>query len=363
MPGSFPWQVFHDRHPKVVAQLKAGRPYPAGHQRALDGLLAETLTGEVRALPATAHDHAAWQRWGDPFLGRPWTDLPFLWAESYFHRRLLEAVSYFEPGPWYRLDPFQPLKSAELTDPGVPGQGLRALLVAAVWGNRADLGFRLQLTAAHASAAEGGLVADGSADVVAALLAGDRRRVAVVTDNAGQELLADLFLIDHLLRTGLTGEVVVHVKPHPYFVSDATTADLLAGVERLETADGPAGDAGRRLRHAVADGRVRLFTHWFYTAPFDFHRLPPDLADELAAGSLTVLKGDLNYRRLVGDRHWPVSTPFADITRYFPSPVVALRTLKSDVVVGLDGTTVSTLNASTPSWRVDGRHGLVQARL
>ena len=359
VPGSFPWQVFHDRHPKVVAQLKTGHPYPAGHQRALDDLLAETLTGPVRPLPAAAPDHAAWQEWGDPFLGRPWTDLPFLWAECYFHRRLLEAVSYFEPGPWYRLDPFQPLKSAELTDVDAPAEGLEALLVAAVWGNRADLGFRLQLTAAHASAAEGGLVADASADVADALRTGDRRRIAVITDNAGRELLADLLLVDHLVETGLTGEVVLHVKPHPYFVSDATVADVLACVEHLEKV----GDAGPRLRQAIADGRVRLYTHWFYTAPFDFHHLPPDLAEELAAGSLTVVKGDLNYRRLVSDRHWPPTTPFADTTRYFPSPVVALRTLKSDVVVGLHGSTVSTLDASTPSWRVDGRHGLVQARL
>src|SRR5262245_58076644 len=155
VPGSFPWQVFHDRHPKVVAQLKAGHPYPAGHQRALEDLLAETLTGEVRPLPATAHDHADWRRWGAEFFGRASPDLPFLWAASYVRRRRLEAVSYFEPGPWYGIDPFGPLKSAELTDPALPeSDDLREMLVAAVWGNRADLGFRLQLSAAHASAEE-----------------------------------------------------------------------------------------------------------------------------------------------------------------------------------------------------------------
>jgi len=114
--------VFHDRHPKVVAQVKAGHAYPAGHQRALDDLVAETLTGTVRPLPASAPDHADWQRWGAEYVGRPWTDLPFLWAESYFHRRLLEALCYFDPGPWFGLDPFQVLKSAELTDPGLPGE-------------------------------------------------------------------------------------------------------------------------------------------------------------------------------------------------------------------------------------------------
>ena len=51
------------------------------------------------------------------------------------------------------------------------------------------------------------------------------------------------------------------------------------------------------------------------------------------------MKGDLNYRRLVGDRLWPPTTPFADVTAYFPGPVAALRTLKSDVIVGLDART------------------------
>ena len=362
--------MFHDRHPKVVAQVKAGHAYPAGHQRALDDLVAETLTGTVRPLPASAPDHADWQRWGAEYVGRPWTDLPFLWAESYFHRRLLEALCYFDPGPWFGLDPFQVLKSAELTDPGLPGElagvdavALRELVVAAVWGNRADLGFRLGLTAVGGSPAEDGLVTDDSPAVVAALGAGAGRRIALITDNAGRELLADLILIDHLVRAGLAGEVVVHLKPHPYFVSDATAADFVACLRRLEEADGGAARAGHRLRDAVTDGRVRLFTHPFYTAPFGFHEMPPDLAGELAAGSLTVLKGDLNYRRLVGDRHWPPTTAFADTTRYFPGPVVALRTLKSDVVVGLDASTVSSLDASAGSWRVDGRHGLIQARL
>jgi hypothetical protein len=308
VPGSFPWLVFHDRHPKVVAQVKAGHAYPAGHQRALDDLVAETLTGTVRPLPASAPDHADWQRWGAEYVGRPWTDLPFLWAESYFQRRLLEALCYFDPGPWFGLDPFQVLKSAELTDPGLPGElagvdavALRELVVAAVWGNRADLGFRLGLTAAGGGPAEDGLVADDSPAVVAALGAGAGRRIALITDNAGRELLADLILIDHLVRTGLAGEVVVHLKPHPTLsrTPPPPTSSPACGGWRKRTARrrGP----GTACATAVTDGRVRLFTHPFYTAPFGFHEMPPDLAGELAAGSLTVLKGDLNYRRLVGD--------------------------------------------------------------
>lgn len=66
-------------------------------------------------LPDDAPDRAAWDRWGRDHLGRAWANAPFLWAESYFYRRLLDAVGYFTPGPWFGVDPFAFLKTAELT--------------------------------------------------------------------------------------------------------------------------------------------------------------------------------------------------------------------------------------------------------
>jgi hypothetical protein len=44
--------------------------------------------------------HAAWSAWGAGLFGRPWLDAPFLWSESYFYRRLLDATGFFGPGPW-----------------------------------------------------------------------------------------------------------------------------------------------------------------------------------------------------------------------------------------------------------------------
>jgi hypothetical protein len=304
---------------------------------------------------------------------------------------VLAAVSYFEPGPWYWIDPFEFLKSAELADPALDGElhwidesaGLpgddrtEALLLAALWGNRADLGFRIGLAAVRKDAVgeDGGregaaqaaaLVADQSARVRSALASGPvsgPRSVAVVADNAGRELLADLVLIDHLVDTGLADRVTIHLKPRPYYVSDATTADFIACLRRMQAARGAAAGVADRIRQAVTDRRITLATHEFYCSPLSFHQLPVDLADELRGMSLTLLKGDLNYRRLVGDLHWPPTTPFADAASYFPSPVVALRTLKSNVIVGLDQATVSHLDSADPAWRTNGAHGLVQAWL
>ena len=349
VPGSFPRHVWEERHPALFDRIRAAHPYPRPLREALDALLAETLSGPMRPLP----DGAVWDGWGAPYFGRPWLDAPFLWAESYFYRRLLDAVGYFAPGPWQGVDPFAPMKRAELHDAPVPSLADPAeLLLASLWGNRADLSFQIGLAATSGPAGPAAhLVADDSAAALAALDAGPAT-VCLVADNAGGELLADLLLIDHLLATGRAGRVVLHVKPRPYYVSDATTTDVVDCLHRL-----PAVVSGR-LVEAAAGGRLEIATHWFHCAPFEFTGMPPDLAEEFAAASLVILKGDLNYRRLVGDRHWPAATPFAETVGYFPAPVVALRTLKSDAVVG-----VATVDGLPDDWRTSGRYALVQARI
>ena len=352
-PGSFPWSVLHDRHPKLIAKVRDDLPYSPDRQRALDEL-AEEITGAIRPLPADAHDHDVWTEWGRDHLGESWYDVPFLWAESYFYRKLLEAVAYFRPGPWRGVDPFEPAKSAELRSRELADElallGARpdrdALLTAALWGNQADLGFQLQVKGGRASA----LVVDDTA-AMWPLLTGT---VCLVADNAGRELVPDLLLADHLLRDR-ADRVLLHVKAYPYFTSDATMADVLAALRRLR--DVPAGE---RLWQAVRDGRLVVRAHPFSVAPWSYHEMPADLAEDFATATVTVMKGDLNYRRLVGDRAWPLDTPFETVTAYFPGPVVEIRTLKSDVLVGVPADVLSRLEGSGEPWRVNGSHALIQ---
>jgi hypothetical protein len=371
-PDGFAWGVWHDRTPRLVAQIRDAHPYGPPQRRALDGLLEEISSGVMRPLGPHAHDHAAWSAWGAGYFGRPWLEAPFLGSESYFYRRLLDAVGFFGPGPWRWVDPFEYLKTAELSDPALepdlaaldtlerlPADEQRqAKLLASLWGNRADLGFRIGTSPGQAEPAAARLIADDSDGLWAAL--GPGATVVLVTDNAGRELLADLVLVDHLLHHGLAGAVTLHVKPCPYYVSDAGSADVVTCLRRLAVTLGSPRVAARRVHAAMADGRLRLYTHEFYCAPWDYRRMPADLASEFAQASLTILKGDLNYRRLVGDRAWPAATPFAEAASYFPGQVAVLRTLKSDVVTGLSPDTVAELGATGRPWRTDGNHGLIQ---
>lgn len=156
-PGSFAWSVLANRHPALIQQVRDVFPYGPRQHRALDALLEQNNNGVIEPLAPSESDHEQWSAWGREFFGRSWFDAPFLWAESYFYRRLLDAIGYFGTGPWRGVDPFAPFKQAELRGTAV-GEELRALaaladvpaderatalLRASVWGNRADLGFRV----------------------------------------------------------------------------------------------------------------------------------------------------------------------------------------------------------------------------
>ncbi|MFR9724208.1 damage-control phosphatase ARMT1 family protein [Streptomyces sp. MS19] len=361
--------MFHERHPRLIAQVRDGLPYGPEERDALARLLDESVGGVLTPPAEDAPDRAEWLAWGEGLWGRPWGEAPFLWAESWFYRRLLGAVGWFGPGAWRGVDPFGPVKADELAGAAVDEElsalgrlteasrdDRRAALVSsALWGNQADLSFSL--------GSGGGEAGDVLADDSAALWevvdrAPEGCTVALVADNAGRELLPDLVLIDELLARH---RVVLHVKPRPYYVSDATTADVLAAVGRLRSADKPeAAAVGRRLWDTLAGGTLTVKAHPFFCAPLSFHDMPSGLCDDFAGMALTIVKGDLNYRRLVGDLLWPPSTPFGAAAGWFPSPVAALRTLKSDVVTGVGAETVRRLDADEADWRTNGRHAVVQ---
>ncbi|MFE2585887.1 damage-control phosphatase ARMT1 family protein [Streptomyces sp. NPDC059378] len=377
-PGSFPYGVLAERHPAIIRQVRDALPYGPDVRRALDALLENCTKGVIEPLPDDAHDLDRWRTWGlDACAGRSWFEVPWLWSESYFYRQLLEATGYFANGPWQGIDPFRPSKLAELAAPETDAElaaldGLadrpadeqaKALLHGSLWGNRADLGFRLSDPGGPATGTTPALVADAGAALWSLLPPGGTGTLCLVADNAGRELVPDLLLVARLLEEGRAERAVLHIKPYPYYVSDATTADVLDAVRRLTEAPGAAAGHGRRVRDALSDGRIELRAHPFACAPLGYAEMPDELYREFGAADLTVFKGDLNYRRLVGDRRWPPTTPFAEVTAYFPGPVAALRTLKSEVVTGLDAATRDALDAAEGQrWRTSGRHALIQVR-
>ena len=384
-PGTFVHRTIAERLPRIAGRVIAENDFPDAINARIRDLRDDLPEGTIRPLKETGvPDAALWADWGRPYWGQGWLETPWFVSETYFYRRLLEATGYFREGPGRRRDPFAYQKEQGLAeavegiralaqgraaalDRGEEGRSVLARLFrAALWGNQADL----SMWAAGedgpdhgdtAQAEEHLLVDDASAALDHLDALARPARVDVWADNAGFELVSDLALIDGLLATERVGQVVVHLKVHPTFVSDALIDDVHDTLHVLaESEDAAVRGLAGQLRTALVTGALRFRDAWVWTSPLRGRALPPHVRAEFARSDLLISKGDANYRRLLGDRHWEFTTPFEEAAAPLPVPVLALRTLKSEVAAGLSQDQVDRLNQQDPDWAVNGRWGLIQ---
>ena len=379
-PGSFAHHTMTVRIPRIIDETVQLNSYPPEIERSLQDLKVEILSGLVRPLQEVAPDRRRWALLSRPHIARPWLDVPWYWAEAFFYRRVLEATHYFQPGPWHRRDPFAPRKHPELAPDAAPrdvdalfaavpldtsGRFI-ALLHASLWGNRLDLSHDVSMTLGRGEQDSDdavNLLLDDTTSIQRSLSSRKPGRVSIIADNAGGEVLADLALSDFLLDSRLAARVDLHVKSYPFFVSDATMEDVQEALDALAVGGQHATALTRRLKAHIDGGRLAIATHWFYTSPLYFRELPRDLYARYHRAALVILKGDANYRRLLGDAHWPPTASFSQVTGYFPAPLVALRTLKAEIIVGLAPGRAERLTGEDREWLVNGRRGVIQARL
>jgi hypothetical protein len=374
--GSFAWDTVKRRVPEILAGTRRRLgTVPPTVDAAFDELDHELRAGQLRGLREVTADRPAWDAAVAPHLGKSWLNIPWYFAEAYFYRRVLEATGWFG-GALAGRDPYAshkaeewaphegPRRVADLLEsaPSSDEARLTALIHGSLWGNRADLSYNVGRELGSFMGGSADLLVDDTARVVRHVLA-TRGPITIIADNAGTECLMDLALADHLLTLGLP-HVELHLKDHPFFVSDTTIPDIDDAVTALAASGRPeAIGLGQRIAAAIRAGRLRCETHPFYTSSLFFSALPGDLRERLGRASLVVVKGDANYRRLCSDARWAPETPFADVVEGFPAPVVALRTMKAEVVVGLPVGMAAVLDREDARWMVNGRRGLVQARI
>jgi uncharacterized protein with ATP-grasp and redox domains len=360
------------RIPAIIREVQALNPdYPPEIQKALDAAHDELVNDApipMLALPAPDYDE-----WASDCLAHrhTWLNTDWFFAEMFWYRYLIQLVRWWESG----RDPFAPKKAQEiegaalwsfldraLTLVDAPLEDrLPVMLQYALWGNRVDLSY--MVGGAHGQTGSGDdLLVDDTLAAVAHLL---RRQgdIHLVTDNVGTELAIDLALVDTLLD-GVAPRVIMHLKMHPTYVSDATLPDVLGFLKLLESGThGQATfDLATRLRGALSAGRLRLAPDLFWNSSRMLWEMPRRLALVIQNAALVILKGDANYRRMTGDAILPADTPFAAATSYLPVPLLALRTLKSDTIVGLPPGVAAHLDSLDKDWRINGRRGLLQFR-
>ncbi len=378
-PGSFANDTIAVRLPRIGRQVLDENVLSATAVSAIKSLLAEIPEGKIRTLPDThAPDAAAWNAALQPYLSQNWLEPPWFVVETYFYRRIISAVDYFTTG----IDPFAWQKQSSLhkTIDGIRAmsrhvaQALKdgwqphhflTLLKQDLWGNQVDLSlWSTENSPDHGAESQNDflLVDDGTA-VTSYLTSINHKspRVDFIVDNAAFELIGDLCLADYLLSSHHVQQVHLHLKLHPTFVSDATIQDVADTIAFLKNdADGAAQAMAERLERGGENGRFHLNTHPFWTSPHVMWHMPESLRQELAKSQLVISKGDANYRRALGDAHWPYTTAFSDIVSYFPAPIVFLRTCKSNVIAGLQPNQPETVTAQDLNWLYNGRWGVLE---
>ncbi|CAF0830662.1 unnamed protein product [Didymodactylos carnosus] len=187
----------------------------------------------------------------------------------------------------------------------------------------------------------------------------------LILDNAGFELLGDLCLADFLISKRLCSRLTLHLKMMPWFVSDATRQDLDWLFSQLEKSQSEIWQKTvERWKEHVKNGQWIITAHQFYTLPFDYSQMrkySSDLYTSLTNSHLLIFKGDLNYRKLVGDLKWNLNDKFDYALRGFhPTSLVVLRTLKSDVQLELDEQSINYAKNLDSNWMVTGQFGVIQ---
>lgn len=190
-------------------------------------------------------------------------------------------------------------------------------------------------------------------------------RMDIIVDNAGFELFCDLCLADFLVCSGLASSVYIQLKSHPTYVSDAMEKDVMHTIHFLQSWSGKDGSEtatgilGNRWANHVTNKKWILTEHSFWVQPQAMWDMPQPLRSDISQSALVFVKGDANYRRLLGDRSWALDTPFEDIVGYFPTPVCALRTLKAELGCGMAREATERLALEDEQWMVAGKYGVV----
>eukprot|EP01035_Chromulina_nebulosa_P017981 gene17981-23613_t len=286
---------------------------------------------------------------------RNWLDAPWIITEFYFYRRINEIFKYFETGyDMFIPQKFSGLVSAmtsindicnrlpSLLDTANQNEILTIGIQTSLWGNKIDLSLwpanKASDTSNESSDNAAGKISYGNLldsskkyilddhtnEIVDYLLNQSKtyNEIGIVVDNAGYELFSDLLLGYILIQLKIADKVTYHTKGHPTFVSDATNQDLIETINFLiDEGDENTKTFANELKSYVDSKQFIISDDLFWCQPTPFWDMPENIQRKISKSCLVFVKGDANYRRLLGERDWLLETPAKDILSYWPVPV------------------------------------------
>jgi len=180
-------------------------------------------------------------------------------------------------------------------------------------------------------------------------------------------MFADLCLADVLCTSSLADKVRFHVKALPWFISDTTKYDFYWVLQMLAELSGQSSSLpalATKWEQYLQSGRWTVEAENFWTLPHPYNRMKAtdqNLYIKLSEATLVIFKGDLNYRKLVGETNWLPTESFANALQGFhPAPLVALRTLKADLICGLQPGQADLIASKSHDWMTSGNYAVIQ---
>lgn len=247
-----------------------------------------------------------------------------------------------------------------------------------LWGNKCDLSLSAGAEVSQIcnpiellKSMEKDILADNS-ELVWNLLrkkeANESPIIDVILDNAGYEFFTDLCLAIFLTAHKFAGKIRFYVKRYPWYVSDATRNDFYWTLEYMKNSSNETLQELSNLAYGYLQNNMwSIEEESFWTGPYEFADMKkhdPVLYAKLSEAKLAIFKGDLNYRKLLGDINWEYTTEFTKSLRGFqPTNVLSFRTVKSDVCVGLQSGVAEELFKKDENWMFTGQFGLIQITL
>jgi len=289
---------------------------------------------------------------------------PFLFAEHYYFYHILKL--YKGGDPWVKVKEEslnKSKKSNRISQCINPQKQLNELINQSVFANSTDLS-QTNAKVKNAESNSDGHISEyiiNNLDEIQSYIAdcfNANKTVHIIVDNSGIELISDLILGKYLID-----EYKVNVEYHcnvlPIFVSDAVRKDFDDAIAAIEEID---NNIGEKIKEYINLGKITITPDVFWNMPFPFKEMPKELSDKLNAENvgLIIIKGDLNYRRLVEDKKWPITMNTARRVKYLKRPKLILRTLKSNTLLGVDRNTRDEFDKKRPNWKITGDFGMIQ---
>ncbi|CAI8500693.1 unnamed protein product [Hanseniaspora opuntiae] len=302
-----------------------------------------------------------------------WSNGDWLFTEIYLYRRINAIVlkygliidvfdklktdtflSSFN-GVLDLCDFYNKIDTEKIDDEEIKYTLFKEFISVSLWGNATDLSLltNLDLTDLQDLQSKESRMSNESKILVDDTLAAwehikksDGKTIDIVCDNAGFEVFSDILLAFFLIDFKVCEKVVLH-----WGQDNKSVAAI-----------------GEKLNDFLSSGKIAMNDNEFWTYYHNYWHLShadshagketfdvlKQVLKSFEETKMVIFKGDLNYRKLCGDRMWPKTTSWeAAIGRNIPAnelikdesdkvvyelqkfPMLSLRTCKADVMVGL----------------------------